>query len=270
MTKLFNARIDKVQDKGNGLKITFQSPPDGFDLKPGQYIEVYRDDDPDLKKPLYLAASLSKKRPGFFKVSAGKSQSRATTKEWLFLQAQVEAKMQIKGPFGRAFPLEKIENHPLLLIMAGSGLASVGSIFSRLIKDEHTRILYSAKTLEDVLWPKKVKMLATQDKNYIALTREEVALEGFKYGRLNQHLSNMQIAEDTQIFICGPTEFMKDMSQILLDKQLEMANIHIILNKILPGKEGMCPMFGLDELSNEELLQAIGLQRSISSPSSIC
>lgn len=72
--------------------------------------------------------------------------------------------MPIKGPFGRAYPLEKIKDRPLLLIMAGSGLASVRSIFPRLLEDEQTRILYSAKTFADVLWPKKVKLLAAQEK----------------------------------------------------------------------------------------------------------
>ncbi|MDP1603410.1 MAG: FAD-dependent oxidoreductase [Legionella sp.] len=262
MTKLFTAKIDKIQDKGNAFKVTFQSPPDGFDLKPGQYIEVYSDNDSGLKKPLYLAATLASKRPGFFKVNAGKPQDPAVEREWLFLQAQEEEKMQIRGPFGRAFPLEKIENHPLLLIIAGSGFASVQSIFSRLLENEHTKLLYTAKTLHDIQWMKKVKMLATQDKNYITLTREEVALEGFKFGRLNQHLSSMPITEDTRVFICGPTGFLRDMSQILLDKQLEMANIHVILNTILPGKEDMCPIFSLDELSDDEILHAIGLKYS--------
>lgn len=63
----FYARIARVQDKGNGIKITFQSPSEHFDLKPGQYIEVYRNDDPELKKPLYLAATLTRKKTGFLK-----------------------------------------------------------------------------------------------------------------------------------------------------------------------------------------------------------
>lgn len=256
----FIAKILKVKTKENGKNITFEYPEESLDIQPGQYVKLFMDDDIEKKEPTHLAVALGKEGTRHFKVcmASPTNPEKQSCKSRLFKEAAVGSSIHIEGPLGRSLPMKDIAGRPLLLIAAGSGLASMRSIFARIVADEQTQILYSAKTLNNILLLKKVRQFAQHPKNYITLTREKV--EDFHHGRLTEHLAGRPIADNTQVFVCGPTEFMKDTVELLLQKEQIPQNIFVILNKIIPGKEAMCPVFRLDELDEEELLTAIGLK----------
>jgi NAD(P)H-flavin reductase len=245
-------RIKRLQEM-NAAKITLQSP-EQFNLQPGQYVEISSLDDNSTVIP--LAAIPKKSNPHAFKVCVAAPTKIIDDKhrfKWtLFHDIQEGATLGLQGPFGRPLPMNIIEHQPLLLIAAGSGLASMRSIFARIIKHESTQLLYSAKICKDLHFLSNIMKFKENPKNFITLTQEKS--KDFHHGRLNAHLEHMLIDKATNIFICGPESFMQDMVKILLNKNTALDKIYVILNKIIPKKEAMCPVFRLDELDEDEFL----------------
>lgn len=243
----------KREEKMSAAKITLQCP-EGFQLQPGQYVEISSQEDSNNAVP--LAAMPTKSNPNAFKICVAAPTKIVNEKQkfkWtLFHEIQEGAKVKVSGPFGRPLPMGTIKEQPLLLIAAGSGLASMRSIFSRVIQHDKTQVLYSSKTQQDLLFLKKVMKFKENPKNFITLTQEKS--KDFNHGRLNNVLERMPIDSTTNMFICGPELFMQDMVKILLSKDLSPDKIYVILNKIIPKKEHMSPVFRLDELEEGEFL----------------
>ncbi|KTD74937.1 hypothetical protein [Legionella waltersii] len=191
------------------------------DCKSGQYVVVHGD-----KKPIYLA------------VASGPNDSYVYISQLLkggakniLTESAVNAKLQVDAPCGNEF---KPVGQKVLLICAGSAESIMRNIYMNLwAQGKEVSVIYSAKRLEDLPFPKLVKKLNCDSNHYITLTEETGGK--FKSGRITEHLKTRKIDPETSVFVCGPAGFENDVVNTLLEKSHPAKNISISYwGKILP------------------------------------
>ncbi|MBW4360991.1 FAD-binding oxidoreductase [Flavobacterium taihuense] len=103
-------------------------------------------------------------------------------------------------------------------IAGGAGITPFISIFRDLYKKQHilgNKLIYSNKTSEDVIMSEELKKMLKRDFLNI-YTRENVV--GFQEKRIDRNFLIETISDFGQNFyVCGPTEFVKNITNNLLD-----------------------------------------------------
>lgn len=123
------------------------------------------------------------------------------------------AELIISDPFGAI-------NYkgPGVFLAGGSGITPFISIFRYLYKENHLRgntLIYSNRNVEDVIMYQELqKMLKT---DLIPFFSHENKI-GFGYNRIDRNYLIKVIKDFSQFFyLCGPQQFVSDLSNILLD-----------------------------------------------------
>jgi ferredoxin-NADP reductase len=132
--------------------------------------------------------------------------------------------LELRGPIGGYFVWEPSFGGPLLLVGGGSGVVPLRSMLRhRLARngDVPVRLLYSARTLEDVIYRSELEQASGEGIDVrFTLTREQPADWG-GYGRRvdRQLLADVAwpAADDPLVYICGPTGFVETVSATLVE-----------------------------------------------------
>jgi ferredoxin-NADP reductase len=133
-------------------------------------------------------------------------------------------KLELRGPIGGYFVWEAEQSGPLLLVGGGSGVVPLVAMLRHRAASGAavpTRLLYSARSLEDVIYRKELDRLAASDDQFelsYALTREQPA--GWTgYGRRVDEEILREIAYpngEGVSFVCGPTRFVETVADGLV------------------------------------------------------
>ncbi len=234
-----NTNITVAHDPVNhGFTTLHFKRPQGFDFKPGQYIEIYpsgagNSEQKDWSK-IDVFAIASGCRDGEIQVSANK------LKSWNPLCAIEDESthvsyenLDIRGPIGSSYPLESIESsEKVLLIGGGAGLTPLHSVMESLSNEQKKKCkyYYSATTQDNIPYFDEMKKYSqSREGHVVSLTREEV--EGFEHGRITEKLKESPLKpEATMAFICGPEPFVLETIKVLLEKGMDRKNIFSSLN----------------------------------------
>jgi NAD(P)H-flavin reductase len=191
------------------------------DCKSGQYMVIHGD-----QKPIYLAIA-SGQNDSYIKIS----QVLKGGSKNILTESQIDANLAVDVPCGNEF---KPAGKKVLLVCAGSAESVMRNMYRNLTSEGHeVSVIYSAKRLEDLPFPKLVAKLNDDKQHYITLTEEKE--NRFKSGRITEHLKTKDIDLETSVFVCGPVGFENDVVNILLDKSHPAQNINIShWGKILP------------------------------------
>jgi|SRR5580704_9168144 ferredoxin-NADP reductase len=133
---------------------------------------------------------------------------------------------ELRGPIGGHFVWTLAMGGPLCLIAGGSGIAPLMAMLRHRARRNGrvpASLLYSSRTLEDVIYRNELDALARSDPHLRVantLTREQP--EGWKghRGRINKALlaeASFPPEQGPQIFVCGPTSFVEDASRFLVE-----------------------------------------------------
>jgi ferredoxin-NADP reductase len=133
--------------------------------------------------------------------------------------------LELRGPVGGFFVWETAFGGPLLLVAGGSGVVPFRSIARHhlaVASDVPLRLLYSARTLDDVLYRGELDGLAasrTVDVRF-TLTREwPDGWSGYR-GRINGDLLaevGWPADERPLVYVCGPTAFVETAASSLVE-----------------------------------------------------
>ena len=132
--------------------------------------------------------------------------------------------LELRGPIGGYFVWEARLGGPLLLVAGGSGVAPFRAILRhhRAIRNTTPiRLLYSARTLADVIFREELMMMRTDGVNDIrfTLTRERPEGWGGYTGRINADLLGdvaWSPSERPLVYVCGPTAFVETAASTLV------------------------------------------------------
>jgi ferredoxin-NADP reductase len=137
-------------------------------------------------------------------------------------ELRVGDSLELRGPIGGYFVWEPGDGGPLLLLAGGSGVVPLRCILrhrQRAGSDVPARLLYSAKTLPDVIYRAELDGYGGGARVQYTLTRgQPPGWTGFS-GRINAALLGdvaWPAAQQPLAFVCGPTSFVEAAAAALV------------------------------------------------------
>jgi ferredoxin-NADP reductase len=132
--------------------------------------------------------------------------------------------LELRGPIGGYFVWERSFGGPLLLLAGGSGIVPLRAILRHWAPDERgvpARLIYSARTLDEVIYYSELMQLADQAglDLQVTLTRQWPDDWTGHRGRINQELLDQVAfppAERPLAYACGPTAFVEAAAEALV------------------------------------------------------
>jgi ferredoxin-NADP reductase len=141
--------------------------------------------------------------------------------------------LELRGPIGGYFVWEESLGGPLLLVAGGSGIVPFRSMLRHHDAVESAvplRLLYSARSLGDVIYNDELMRLAADDEIDIRFTLTREQPQGWHgYGRrIDAELLRdvaWPAAERPLVYVCGPTGFVETAAEALVALGNEAARI---------------------------------------------
>jgi ferredoxin-NADP reductase len=137
---------------------------------------------------------------------------------YLTEDVHVGDELEIRGPVGGYFVWETADGGPLLLVGGGSGIVPLRAI---LRQREHSgsdvpvKLLYSARTLPDLIYRDELDSYHDGVEIIYTLTREQPAGWTGYTRRVDQALlaeTAWPAGKDPLAFVCGPTSFVETVA----------------------------------------------------------
>ena len=141
-----------------------------------------------------------------------------------YLTQEVRAgdQMEVRGPIGNWFTWGPRDGGPLLLIAGGSGVVPLRAILrhrQRTGSGVPARLLYSSRTIEDVIYRRELDQYReSAEVRYTLTRRQPPGWDGFA-GRVDDAMLARiawPAAERPLAFICGPTPFVEAVAELLV------------------------------------------------------
>ncbi len=141
--------------------------------------------------------------------------------------------LELRGPVGGYFVWEDSHGGPLLLVGGGSGVVPLRAMLRhhRAVRSSvPARLLYSARTLDDVIYRDELTQLGTQDDIDVRFTLTREQPEGWDgyAGRIDDKLLDdvsWPASDGPLTYICGPTGFVETAASGLVDLGHDPARI---------------------------------------------
>jgi ferredoxin-NADP reductase len=130
--------------------------------------------------------------------------------------------LELRGPIGGYFVWEPEDGGPLLLVAGGSGVVPFRAMLRhrrRRGSEIPTRLLYSSRTLEDVIYRAELDQPESGLEVVQTLTRAQPADWAGYARRVDQDMLR-EVAwpadESPRAFVCGPTSFVETVADALV------------------------------------------------------
>ena len=175
----------------------------------------------------------------------------------------------VRGPYGRAFPVDtEFKGKNLLFIAGGIGLAPLHSVieYVRANRDDygHIDVLYGSRSADDLVRLDQIRTewMAEKDMSvYLTIDRPQEGWDGH-VGFVPAYLKELAFTPNCTAIICGPPIMIKFALQGLVEMGFEKTQIYTTLElkmKCGIGKCGRCnigskyvckdgPVFRCDEI----------------------
>jgi NAD(P)H-flavin reductase len=212
---------------------TYRFELEGFSFKPGQFNMVGL---PGIgEAPFSFSSSPSQE---WFEHTI-KSVGRVTE---AIARLDVGNKIFVRGPYGRGWPVERIEKNDILIVAGGIGMAPLRSFLLHAFENRNRFgriiILYGARTPHDLLFQGEVPIWREQKDTEVLLTVDEVPPKvkwtehrGVVTTLFNE-VDKMGISPaDTLVLTCGPEIMMRFVVVGLLQRGYPSSQIYLSLER---------------------------------------
>jgi ferredoxin-NADP reductase len=153
-----------------------------------------------------------------------------------YLVGEVRAgdKVELRGPIGGYFVWKASDERPLLLVAGGSGIVPLMAMIRHRAASGSitpTRLLYSSRSLEDVIYKEELDRLASAgDGLTVAHTLTRKQPEGWTgYSRRIDTAMLAEVAwpkaHEPIVYVCGPTPLVEGVASLLVDMGYDPASI---------------------------------------------
>jgi ferredoxin-NADP reductase len=133
--------------------------------------------------------------------------------------------LELRGPIGGYFAWEERDGGPLLLVGGGSGVVPLMAMIrhrAAIGSDVPTRLLYSSRSFEEIIYREELENLAARDGSLeVVHTLTRSRPEGWAgYARRIDAEMLREVAwspdESPLAFVCGPTSFVEGVADALV------------------------------------------------------
>ncbi|MFH0911396.1 MAG: FAD/NAD(P)-binding protein [Planctomycetota bacterium] len=152
----------------------------------------------------------------------------------------------LRGPFGRGYPLEKMQGKEILVVGGGVGLAPLRSLLLSLFENialyKRVSIQYGARTPDELLYRDSFAAWAKLDKVDFTATvdRGDAGWTG-RVGLVTELLKDVDIhIADSYAVSCGPSVMLKFVTYALLEKGYAPEQIYLSMNRRMSCGTGKC------------------------------
>ena len=161
------------------------------------------------------------------------------------------AKCLLRGPYGKGYPVEKLEGKDVLIVGGGVGLAPLRALIYKLLSmtDRLKKVVIKngAREMAELLFRRQYDEWVARDKVSVEVTidRPEPGWNG-KVGVVTTLLEDIGSEVDISnayAFSCGPGIMLKFVTQTLLEKGFTPEQIYLSMNRRMScgiGKCGRC------------------------------
>jgi len=239
----YPATVESIQSESfdtKTFKVVFEDKAlaKSFNYKPGQFVQV------SLlgigEAPISITSCPHNK--GFLELTiraAGKL-TRAIH------QLKQGDKIYIRGPYGNSFPVEEVKGRDLYFIAGGIGLpplrSVIKSVFNKREEFGKIKILYGAKTPDELCFKKELKTWSKITDAEVLLTVDEPdgGWQG-NVGVVTTLWDKTDMATSAGIaYVCGPPIMIKFVIIKLLESGFKDENIYLTLERYMKCGIGKC------------------------------
>jgi ferredoxin-NADP reductase len=140
---------------------------------------------------------------------------------YLTEEAQPGDVIELRGPVGGFFVWDPDAGGAVLLVGGGSGVVPLAAMVRQRAADGDrvpTRLLYSARTWDDVIYRDELERLEGDDLEVVyTLTREQPPdWKGYDRRVDRELLAEVAPADLALTFVCGPTPFVEAVAEALV------------------------------------------------------
>ena len=154
----------------------------------------------------------------------------------------------LRGPYGKGYPVEKLEGKEVLIVGGGVGLAPLRALIYKLLSmtDRLKKVVIKngARETAELLFRRQYDEWAARDKVSVEVTidRPEPGWNG-KVGVVTTLLEDIGSEVDISnayAFSCGPEIMLKFVTQTLLEKGFTPEQIYLSMNRRMSCGIGQC------------------------------
>jgi NAD(P)H-flavin reductase len=152
----------------------------------------------------------------------------------------------LRGPFGRPWPLEKMEGHNLVIVGGGIGLAPLRPVIYHILKhrDRYQRVvlLYGCRTPEDRVYADQLERWEEEGSIEVLVTVDNAtnAWHG-PVGVVTNLLKRLRVsAEETLVLVCGPKILNRVAAWKFLQLHVPPDRVYVSLERNMNCGFGRC------------------------------
>jgi NAD(P)H-flavin reductase len=209
-----------------------------FRYRPGQFMEI------SIlglgEAPISIASSPSRQGCLEFTIRAVGSVTKAINK------LSMGDIIYLRGPYGNSFPFEELRGKNLYFIAGGIGFAPLRSLIRFALDARNDfliiKILYGAKTPDDICYKEELKSWKREPYTEILLTVDKPA-QGWEHsaGVVTELWKKTSIHPENSVsIICGPPVMMSSVASRLLKSGFSENNIFLTLERYMKCGIGKC------------------------------
>ena len=130
--------------------------------------------------------------------------------------------LELRGPVGGYFVWSPEDGGPLLLVAGGSGIVPLRAMLRHRLmtgSDVPVRVLYSSRSIDDVIYRHEFDQSADGVEVFYTLTREQPPGWAGYARRVDTALLDevaWPVDENPRVFVCGPTSFVETVASGLV------------------------------------------------------
>jgi len=216
-------KITKLSDNARHFVLKLTKPKE-IDFEAGQYVIIKIPGDTPLFRSYSIFSSPEKKNKIELCVTfveGGKAS------EYFFKKCEIGDELEMRGPLG----ILKLEEAPeYVFIASGSGVAPFYPMALEILKNNpeaKINFFFSLRYAGDVFLRKELEKLKKKYPNFnylITITRPDETWKGAT-GRINLHLEKLGNFQNKKYYLCGSTNMINDLSEILKQKGVNESDI---------------------------------------------
>jgi len=161
-------------------------------------------------------------------------------------ECQAGQTLGLRGPFGKGYPVDKLDGKEVLIVGGGVGLAPlralIYALLARLDRVKRVSIKYGARDTSELLYKRQYDEWAGTEKVDFtcSIDRPEPGWDG-NVGVVTTLLEDIDVDRSNCVaFVCGPGIMLKFTTQALMEEGLTPEQIYLSMNRRMSCGMGKC------------------------------